>query len=75
MSQELVTRATLGDGPDPPGLARCQGHTWATRSGPVTSPEAKGAYATMVDPYDNPNFHPSSVHMVPPGRVADELLV
>jgi glycosyltransferase involved in cell wall biosynthesis len=23
-------------------------------------------YATMHDPYDNPNFHPRSVHMVPP---------
>lgn len=23
-------------------------------------------HATWLDPYDNPNFHPSSVHMVPP---------
>jgi O-antigen biosynthesis protein len=23
-------------------------------------------HTTMLDPYDNPNFHPSSVHMVPP---------
>ena len=28
-------------------------------------------HATMVDPYDNPNFHPSSVNMVPPMYQAD----
>ena len=28
-------------------------------------------HATMVDPYDNPNFHPSSVNMVPPVYHAD----
>jgi O-antigen biosynthesis protein len=28
--------------------------------------QARWRHATMVDPYDNPNFHPSSVHMVPP---------
>jgi GT2 family glycosyltransferase len=28
-------------------------------------------HATMVDPYDNPNFHPSSVNMVPPVYQAD----
>jgi GT2 family glycosyltransferase len=27
--------------------------------------------ATEVDPYDNPNFHPSSAHMVPPVYHAD----
>ncbi len=33
-------------------------------------------YATMRDPYDNPNFHPSSVHMVPPVYHGDgEVLV
>lgn len=28
-------------------------------------------HATMLDPYDNPNFHPSSVNMVPPVYHAD----
>lgn len=33
-------------------------------------------YATMLDPYDNPNFHPSTVNMVPPIYQADgEVLV
>jgi GT2 family glycosyltransferase len=27
---------------------------------------ARWRHATLRDPYDNPNFHPSSVHMVPP---------
>jgi GT2 family glycosyltransferase len=27
---------------------------------------ARWRHATWQDPYDNPNFHPSSVHMVPP---------
>jgi len=33
--------------------------------------QARWRFATMVDPYDNPNFHPSSVHMVPPVYHAD----
>jgi glycosyltransferase involved in cell wall biosynthesis len=28
-------------------------------------------YATLHDPYDNPNFHPNSLHMVPPIYRAD----
>ena len=28
--------------------------------------QARWRYATWVDPYDNPNFHPDSVNMVPP---------
>ena len=32
---------------------------------------ARWRHATMQDPYDNPNFHPSSVHMIPPIYLAD----
>jgi O-antigen biosynthesis protein len=28
--------------------------------------QARWRHATLVDPYDNPNFHPSTVNMVPP---------
>ena len=33
--------------------------------------QARWRVATTLDPYDNPNFHPSSVHMVPPVYHAD----
>ncbi|HSJ19321.1 MAG TPA: glycosyltransferase [Nocardioidaceae bacterium] len=37
---------------------------------------ARWAQVAKADPYDNPNFHPSSVHMVPPVYLADgEVLV
>lgn len=37
---------------------------------------ARWRHATLVDPYDNPNFHPSTVNMVPPIYHADgEVLI
>ncbi len=32
-------------------------------------------HVTRHDPYDNPNFHPSSVHMVPPVYMSDGVTV
>jgi GT2 family glycosyltransferase len=37
--------------------------------------QARWRYATMLDPYDNPNFHPSTVHMVPPVYHADGMVL
>ncbi len=38
--------------------------------------EQRWRHATLVDPYDNPGFHPSSINMVPPIYHADgEVLV
>ena len=32
-------------------------------------------HATMLDPYDNPNFHPSSINMVPPVYHTDGMVL